>query len=88
MRQREDERLRDALAGQIKHSATMLCVADIARSLAYYRDHLGFRVVESMEHIVLIERDGIFLYLFLESPPTDDKPDLWIKPPASSGGGS
>lgn len=62
----------------------MLCVADIARSLDFYRDRLGFRVLESREHIALIERDGIFLYVFLESPPTDDKPHLWMKPPAGA----
>lgn len=83
---REDERLvDDALSGQIRHMATMLCVADIPRSLEFYQDRLGFRVLESMEHIALIERDGIFLYVFLESPPTEDKPGVWIKPPSEPG---
>ena len=68
--------------------ATMLCVADIERSLSFYRDRLGFRLREAVEHIALIERDGILLYLFLESPPTDDKPGVWLKPPAEPGDGS
>jgi catechol 2,3-dioxygenase-like lactoylglutathione lyase family enzyme len=68
--------------------ATMICVADIRDSLEFYRDRLGFRVLESIEHIALLERDGIFLYVFLESPPTEDKPDVWMKPPKSPGAGS
>ena len=78
----------DALAGRVRHMAPMVCVRDISRSLEFYRDRLGFRVLESAAHIALIERDGIFLYVFLESPPTDDKPDLWMKPPKGVGEGS
>lgn len=66
----------------------MICVTDIERSLGFYRDRLGFQVRESSEHIALIERDGIFLYLFFESPPTEDKPGVWLKPPANPGEGS
>lgn len=68
--------------------ATMICVADLERSLSFYRDRLGFQVRESAEHIALIERDGVFLYLFLESPPTKDKPGIWMKPPADPSLGS
>jgi catechol 2,3-dioxygenase-like lactoylglutathione lyase family enzyme len=78
----------DPLTGHIEHMATMLCVTDIERSLGFYRDKLGFRVRESMEHIALIQRDAILLYLFLESPPTEDKPDVWLRPPSGPGSGS
>lgn len=77
--------MNDPLAGRIEHMATMLCVNDIERSLGFYRDKLGFRVLESMEHISLIERDGILLYLFLGSPPTEDKPNVWLRPPEDPG---
>ena len=80
--------MHDPLAERISHLATMLCVKDLERSLIFYRDRLGFAVREAAEHIVLIERDGIFVYLFLESPPTDDKPGVWMKPPGESGAGS
>jgi predicted enzyme related to lactoylglutathione lyase len=79
---------KDLLAGRIEHMATMICVADIERSLSFYRDLLGFEIRESMEHITLVERDGILIYLFLESPPTEDKPGVWMKPPAEPGMGS
>ena len=78
----------DPLAGRIDRLATMLCVNDLERSLTFYRDRLGFHVREAMEHIALIERDGILIYLFLESPPTADKPGVWIKPPTEPGAGS
>ena len=78
----------DALAGHSVHMATMICVAEIERSLSFYREQLGFDVRASAEHIALIERDGILIYLFLESPPTDDKPDVWMKPPERPGIGS
>ena len=78
----------DPLAGRVEHMATMLCVTHIARSLNFYRDQLGFSVLESAEHIALIERDGVFIYLFLESPPTEDKPNVWLRPPREPGLGS
>lgn len=78
----------DPLVGRIAHMATMLCVGDIERSLSLYRDRLGFNVRESMEHIALIERDGIVIYLFVESPPTVDKPHVWMRPPLVPGVGS
>lgn len=63
----------------------MLCVADIESSLGFYRDRLGFRVRESLDHIAIIERDAIVIYLYLESPPTEDKPGIWMTPPGESG---
>jgi catechol 2,3-dioxygenase-like lactoylglutathione lyase family enzyme len=68
--------------------ATMLCVLDLERSLAYYRDLLGFAVLEREEHIALLSLDGGLLYLFLESPPTPDKPGIHLSPPAPSANGS
>jgi catechol 2,3-dioxygenase-like lactoylglutathione lyase family enzyme len=68
--------------------ATMLCVRDLERSLAYYRDLLGFEVLESEEHVALLSLDGGLLYLFLESPPTADKPGVHLSPPDPSVNGS
>ena len=78
----------DALSGRVIHMATMLCVADLEQSLLFYVDRLGFRPRERSNHIVLLERDGIFIYLFLESPPTEDKPDVWMRPPSDPSSGS
>lgn len=78
----------DPLEGRLEYMATMLCVSDIGRSLDFYRGRLGFFVRESAPHIALIERDGIFLYLFLESPPTEDKPGVWMRPPGDPDRGS
>lgn len=59
---------------------TMLCVRDLPRSLAFYRDVLGFDVVQEEEWIVAIERAGHRVYLFTASPPTEDKPGVWLIP--------
>lgn len=61
--------------------ATMLCVGDLERSLAFYLT-LGFSLVGSEDDIALLTIGGAgWLYLFLESPPTPDKPALYLAPP-------
>lgn len=60
--------------------ATMLCVADVQRSVAWYRDKLGFEVVEEDTEIALPRIDSGFVYLFADSPPTEDKPDVHLVP--------
>lgn len=69
------------LDDQLVNTATMLVVRDLARSLAFYRDSLGFRVQMNRRTIALLERDGMLLYLVTESPPTRDKPGVTLAPP-------
>jgi len=73
------------LDGQLVHIATMLAVCDLARSLAFYRDSFGFEVRDQAEHIVLLARDTMLLYLVIESPPTLDKPDVTLAAPDTPG---
>ncbi len=58
--------------------ATMLVVADINDSVAFYRDKLGFDVREQEPHVALLAREAMLLYLIPESPPTPDKPDVTL----------
>jgi predicted enzyme related to lactoylglutathione lyase len=67
---------------------TMLCVGDLARSVAFYRDTLGFDVAWERETIAALELAGHRVYLFTESPPTKDKPETWLRPQAQPGHGS
>jgi glyoxylase I family protein len=60
--------------------ATMLCVRDLPRSVAFYRDVLGFEVLEERGRIAFVELAGQRIYLFIESPPTEDKPTVFLVP--------
>ncbi len=64
--------------GHLVHMATMLVVADISASVAFYRDKLGFDVREHEPHIALLTRESMLLYLVPESPPTPDKPAVTL----------
>ncbi len=66
------------LQGHLVHMATMLVVADINDSVAFYRDKLGFDVREHEPHIALLTRESMLLYLVPESPPTPDKPAVTL----------
>lgn len=65
------------------HVATMLAVADIDRSVAFYRDKLGFEVGEVSPDIALLVRGSALLYLVPESPPTPDKPGVTLVAPGT-----
>ena len=67
---------------------TMLCVRDISNAVAFYRDKLGFDVVEQDEEIALLRLRADHLYVFAESPPTVDKPSVHLAPPPDPGRGS
>ena len=56
----------------------MLVVTDLAESVAFYRDKLGFTVRENEPHIALLTRGPMLLYLIPESPPTPDKPSVTL----------
>ena len=61
--------------------ATMLCVRDVARSTAWYRDKLGFEVVkDEAPDIALLRIDSGLVYVFAESEPTEDKPSERLRP--------
>jgi lactoylglutathione lyase len=60
--------------------ATMLCVVDLECSLDFY-GRLGFSLVDKGEDVALLALGAGQLYLFLESPPTPDKPELHLEPP-------
>lgn len=60
--------------------STMLCVRDVDLSTDWYRDKLGFEVVDRHPEIALLRLDSSFVYLFAESPPTDDKPSVHLAP--------
>jgi len=65
-------------------AAVMLAVRDAERSVAFYRDVLGFEQLEYPE-IPLLRRGDLQLFLVEESPPTDDRPGVTLTPPASPG---
>jgi len=74
---------RKPLDGRLVHIAPMLAVANLDRSLAFYRDNLGFEVRDQEAHIALLIRDAMLLYLAVESPPTPDKPAVTLAAPAT-----
>ena len=59
----------------------VLYVRDAQRSLAFYRDVLGFQVKFAKPEIALLARGGMQLYLTAESPETPDKPGIVLAPP-------
>ena len=60
--------------------STMLCVTDVERSTVWYRDKLGFEVLNQEAEIALLRIDSGIVYLFAESPPTEDKPSEHLVP--------
>ncbi len=67
---------------------TMLCVRDLVRSLGFYRELLGFEVAWQWDSIAAIELASSRVYLFTESPPTEDKPQVWLVPTEDAERGS
>jgi catechol 2,3-dioxygenase-like lactoylglutathione lyase family enzyme len=68
----------------IVHAATMLAVADLERSVEFYRDRLGFEVRERSPGLALLACGPMLLYLVADSPPTPDKLGVWLSPPADA----
>jgi len=66
------------LDGNLLAAATMIVVDDLAASVDFYRDKLGFEVVEEYETIVALSRGPMLLQVFTHSPPTPDKPELTL----------
>lgn len=66
-------------------SAIMLVVDNLDRSVAFYRDGLGFVVHQHEPYIALLTLGAMRLYLVSESPPTPDKPDMTLRNLNSTG---
>lgn len=60
------------------HAATMLAVGDIERSVEFYRDKIGFKVLEQQADYALLKLEYMLLYFVTESPPTPDKPSTTL----------
>lgn len=60
---------------------TTLIVADIARTIAFYRDVLGARVLEEGEPSLLRLGNAWLIINVGGGPPTDDKPEVTVTPP-------
>jgi catechol 2,3-dioxygenase-like lactoylglutathione lyase family enzyme len=58
---------------------TMLAVNDLDKSVAFYRDKLGFEVRSQSKHIAGLTSGSMNLYLFTKSPPTPDKPTITLE---------
>lgn len=61
----------------------MLTVRDAVRSVAFYRDVLGFESIE-YPHIPLLHRGSLQLFFVEESPPTNDRPGVRLTTPADA----
>jgi catechol 2,3-dioxygenase-like lactoylglutathione lyase family enzyme len=70
-----------ALDAHFQTFSTMLTVADLAKSEAFYVSALGFHTTETQDGLRRLERPGASLYLVTQSPPTPDKPGVTLAPP-------
>ncbi len=73
------------LSGWALSSAVMLVVDNLDRSVAFYRDGLGFVVHLHEPYIAQMSLGAMRLYLVTESPPTPDKPDMTLRNLNSTG---
>lgn len=69
------------LQGQLTESAVMLAVWSVDRALEFYRDKLGFTVLDQQPHLARMVLGSLRLNLVVESMPTPDKPSVTIGPP-------
>lgn len=76
------------LMNNLVQISTMLAVADMERSVKFYSDKLGFKVLMSMPTTSLLRCGTAHLYLATESGPTPEKPTVTLallnKPGATS----
>lgn len=64
------------LDGNLIDGSVMLVVGDLERSLRFYREILGFQILEADAWYAYLERANLRLWLVPHSPPTPDKPDV------------
>jgi len=63
-------------AAALSYIAPVLRVADLARSLAFYRDRLGFEIVFVYEELYAeVRRDGCHIHLKCSPPAPRDQAD-------------
>jgi catechol 2,3-dioxygenase-like lactoylglutathione lyase family enzyme len=74
------DRAPDTVRVRLISLSTMLCVGDVERSTAWYRDKLGFEVLKQEPELALLRIDSGFVYLFAESAPTEEKPSEHLVP--------
>jgi catechol 2,3-dioxygenase-like lactoylglutathione lyase family enzyme len=75
------------MALQVTRAGTVLAVADFARSLAFYRDRLGFEVEATYEDppYATLTRAGARLSLAEQGHPAEDRPGVsMLAPPDPS----
>lgn len=65
----------------------MLIVADIGRSVAFYRDVLGGEVVfeggvDTVQRPSIVQLANTWIIINVGGGPTEDKPDVTVAPPA------
>jgi catechol 2,3-dioxygenase-like lactoylglutathione lyase family enzyme len=75
------------MALEVTRYGTILAVADFERSLAFYRDRLGFEVQETYEDppYVTLARAGARLSLAEQGHPAEDRPGVsMVAPPDRS----
>lgn len=68
----------------LTRAAIMLAVSDIERSIAFYRDVLGFERIDYPD-IPLLRLGDLQLFLVEESPAAPDRPTVALVPPADRG---
>lgn len=59
--------------------ATMRVARDLTESVTFYQESLQFEVVEQSEWIVLLRQGTTLFYVFSQSLPTSDKPDITLE---------
>lgn len=64
---------------QLLASIPALPATDIARSVAFYRDHLGMPTVHQEDGFAIVERDGVRLHLWTAND------ERWRERPAGGG---
>lgn len=75
------------MALEVTRAGTILAVADFERSLAFYRDRLGFEVQETYEDppYATLARAGARLSLAEQGHPAEDRPGVsMVAPPDHS----
>jgi catechol 2,3-dioxygenase-like lactoylglutathione lyase family enzyme len=68
---------------KVERLGTILAVADVDRSVTFYRDHLGFLVEATYDEppYATLERDGVRLSLAEQGHPADDRPGVAMLAP-------
>lgn len=71
----------------VSRVGTILAVSDVGRSVAFYRDHLGFEVAAEYADppYATLVRDGVRLSLAEQGHASPDRPGVTLAVPADAG---